>query len=462
MTEKTERMAGPVVPGWTTWMTRLWPWRIKFDSLGYIHNAARQFGGLFAIWVGNRPTYVVTDPELAHDILVRRANEFHKAELLRHAVQPLIGNGLLISEDDFWKRQRKLAQPAFHHQRIEAYGATMVDYTAQMLARWHAGESRDIAQEMMGLALAIVNKTLFNMDLHADSERIGALMLTALEAANDRINGYEPIWERLTQRQARREAAALAELFAIVDAIIAGHRRQEQDTGDLLSMLLAARDENGDPMSEKQLHDEVTTLFIAGHETTANALAWAFYLLAQNPAADERLQRELSLLDGQLPTVKDLSRLPYTEMVIKEAMRLYPPAGGVTRQPIHDIELGGRRIARGSDIAISTYAMHRNPDLFADPEHFDPERFSAENEPKLPKYAYLPFGGGPRICIGNSFAMLEARLIMATVLQRYKLSLLPGQTVRAEQIFTIRPRGGIKMVVEARLVQTPAEPQSGQ
>jgi cytochrome P450 len=355
----------------------------------------------------------------------------------------------LTSEGDFWKRQRKLAQPAFHHQRIEAYATTMVDYTLKMLDGWKAGERRDIAHEMMELALRIVNKTLFNVDLHEDCQRIGKLMLVTLAAANDRINRYEPVWERLFHGQAKREAAANQELFAIIEAIIAEHRRHGEDTGDLLSMLLAARDENGDPMSEKQLRDEVMTLFVAGHETTANALAWTFYLLAQNPQAEERLCHEVAALNGQPPAATDLAHLPYSEMAIKEAMRLYPPAGGVTRQPIHDIELGGYRIPKGSDIAVSTYTMQRNPALFPDPERFDPERFRPENEAKIPRYAYLPFGGGPRICIGNSFAMMEARLVLTTVLQRFRLTLAPGQSVRAEQLFTIRPRGGLKMTVQS-------------
>jgi cytochrome P450 len=215
-------------------------------------------------------------------------------------------------------------------------------------------------------------------------------------------------------------------------------------------MLLAARDDEGNPMSKQQLRDEVITLFIAGHETTANALAWAFYLVAQDPAAEARLLQELAPLQGKPPTMGDLAQLPYSEQVIKEAMRLYPPAGGVTRQPIHDIELGGYPIAKGSTIAISTYVMHHDPALYPDPDRFDPDRFTPENEANLPKYAYLPFGGGPRVCIGNSFALLEARLILLTVLQRFRLHLAPGQTVRAQQVFTLRPKGGLPMRIQAR------------
>lgn len=444
------RVPGPVIPGWSQWITNLLPWRVNFDSLGFMLKNARQFGKFYAIWLGSKPIYVISDPNLVREILVERAKEFHKADLVKQAVGPFAGNGLFTNEGDFWRRQRKLAQPAFHHGRIEAYGATMVQQTLEMLASWQSGDMRDIAHEMTKLTLGIVNKTLFNVDVRAQAEHIGELMTTILSAANDRINSYEPVWNRLLQTNQRREAAAIQALFAIIEEIIAEHRRHGEDTGDLLSMLLAARDEDGNPMSEQQLRDEVITLFVAGHETTANALAWSFYLVAQHPAVEAKLLAELAPLQGNPPSLRDLAQLPYSEQVVKEAMRLYPPAGGITRQPIHDIQLGGYPIAQGDTITISTYVMHHDPQLYPNPEHFDPDRFTPENEAKLPRYAYLPFGGGPRICIGNSFAMMEARLILLTILQKFSLRLAPGQNVRAEQLFTLRPKGGLKMRVEQR------------
>ena len=437
-------------------MTNLSPVRLPFDSLSYIVTNAEKFGEFYGVYLGDTVTYVVSSPKLAHEILVERASEFHKAELLRKAIGPVIGNGLLTSEDDFWKRQRKLAQPAFHFQRIEKYGETMVQQTLALMQRWQPGETRDVAHDMMTLTLGIVTKTLFNVDVSDQAERIGLLMHTVLEAANDSINSYNPVWERMFKTRQRRTEAATAELFKIIDEIIVEHRKHDADTGDLLSMLLAARDEDSSPgftgasMSERQLRDEVMTLFIAGHETTANALAWMLYLVSQHPDVEARLMREIATLKGKPPTMQDLPQLPYSERVLKEVMRLYPPAGGATREPIHDIELGGFHMPKGSSIAISTYTMHRNPKYFAEPLTFDPERFSPENEAKIPKYAYLPFGGGPRVCIGNAFAMMEARLVAITVLQRFKLSLAPNQQVRAEQLFTIRPRGGLKMVVDSR------------
>lgn len=444
------RLPGPSVPGWSQWITNLLPWRVDFDSLTYMLKSTQQFGNFFAIWIGEKPIYIVTNPVLVHEILVERAKEFHKADMIRTAVGAFVGNGLFLNEGESWRRQRKLSQPAFHHQRIAAYGETMVQQTLDLLTGWQPGETRDIAEEMTELTLGIVNKTLFNVDVRAQADHIGELMVTVLTRANDRINNYDPIWARLFKAKERREATAIQELFAIIEGIIDQHRRNGEDTGDLLSMLLAARDEEGNPMSEQQLRDEVITLFIAGHETTANAVAWAFYLVARHPEVEAKLLQELASLNGQPPTMADLAQLPYSEQVIKEAMRLYPPAGGVTRQPIHDITLGGYPIAKGSTVAISTYAMHHDPKLYPDPERFDPERFTPENEAKLPRMAYLPFGGGPRICIGNSFAMMEARLILATVLQRFSLQLASTKAVRAEQLFTLRPKGGLKMVVHKR------------
>lgn len=450
MATQPARLPGPTIPAWTQWINNLLPWRVDFDSLNFMLKNARQYGKFYAIWIGDTPIYVVSDPALAHEILVERAKAFHKAALVRHAVGPFAGNGLFLNEGDFWRRQRKLAQPAFHHQRIEAYGATMVQQTLDLLADWQPGARRDIAHEMTKLTLGIVNKTLFNVDVRAQAEHIGALMTTVLAGAEDRLNNYNPIWGRLFQRKQRREAAAIQELFTLIEGIIADHRQHDADSGDLLSMLLAARDEEGNPMSAQQLRDEVITLFVAGHETTANALAWAFYLVAQHPAVEATLMQEVAQLQGQPPTMRDLAHLPYSEQVIKEAMRLYPPAGGVTRQPIDDITLGGYPVAKGSTVAISTYVMHRDPTLYPDPERFDPERFTPENEAKLPRLAYLPFGGGPRVCIGNSFALLEARLILLTVLQRFRLQLAPGQQVRAQQVFTLRPKNGLPMLTQPR------------
>jgi cytochrome P450 len=446
----SKRLPGPVIPAWSQVVTNLLPWHVEFDSLNYMLKAARQYGNFYAIWMGDKPIYVISDPDLVRELLVERAGEFYKAEIVKDAVGRFAGNGLFTNEGEFWRKQRKLAQPAFHHGRIEAYGATMVQQTLDLIAGWEDGEARDMAGEMAKLTLGVVNKTLFNVDLRAEAEHIGGLMTLILAGANDRLNNYNPIWRRIFKGAQQREAAAIQELFRVVDGIIAGHRRHDADKGDLLSMLLAARDEDGLPMSDQQLRDEVITLFIAGHETTANALAWAFYLVSQHPAVAGRLLEELAPFGGAPLGVRDLAQLPYSEWVIKEAMRLYPPAGGVTRTPIQDTELGGYPVAKGDTVAVSSYVMHRDPNLYPEPERFDPERFSPENEAQRHRYAYLPFGGGPRVCIGNSFAMMEARLILLTLLQQFHLTLAPNQRVQAQQLFTLRPKGGIQMILHRR------------
>lgn len=422
----------------------------SFDSLKFIVDQQAQHGRLTCVVANGARTYVVSDPELAREILVEKADKFQKAQMLRDAIGSVVGNGLLTSEGDFWKRQRKLAQPAFHFQRIEAYGQVMADETLEVINAWREGETRDIAQDLMKITLYIVCRTLFSADISAQADRVGRLMHDILEGAQMVVSQSASWLELITHRIQKRQDAATAEMKALIDEIIRHHRAAGEDAGDLLSMLMAARDDDGRPMSDEQLRDEVITLFIAGHETTANAVTWTLYLLAQHPHIEERLMTELAVLNGTQPAVRDLQQLPYLEQVLKESLRLYPPAGGATRQPIEDIELGGYLIPKGSNIAISTYAMHRDPAFFPDPERFDPERFNAEREAQIPKHAYLPFGAGPRVCIGNVFALMESRILLATILQRWRLTLAPGQTVRAEQLFTIRPRGGLKMVVSAR------------
>jgi cytochrome P450 len=442
---------GPRFSPWQVAMFRFLPMS-NFDSLQFVVDEQARFGRFTCVDSGKPETrvYVVTDPELVREMLVEKQDKFHKAQLLRDATGLFLGNGLLTSEGDFWKRQRKLAQPAFHFQRIEAYGGVMADETLKLISQWREDETRNIARDMMKLTLYIVCRTLFSADVSAQADRVGELMHDILEGAQAVISQSESWLELATHRRHNRMAAASRELQALIEDIIHQHKARGVDTGDLLSMLIEARDEDGNPMNDTQLRDEVITLFLAGHETTANAVTWTLYLLSQHADVEARLMAELAALNGMPPTVRDLHRLPYLEMVVKESMRLYPPAGGVTRAPIEDIELGGYVVPKGANIAVSSYAMHRDPEFFPDPERFDPERFSPERESNIPKYAYLPFGAGPRVCIGNVFALMESRILLATILQRWKLALAPGQTVRAEQLFTIRPRGELKMIVKPR------------
>lgn len=430
----------------------------KFDQLAFALTLSKDYGGISYSELGPVNMYQINDPELVHEVLVEKANKFHKADRMKTALKAFAGNGLLLSEGDFWKRQRKLAQPAFHIKRIESYAQTMVEHAQNMLDGWRSGETRYIDREMMKLTLSIVCKTLFDADVSGDAERVGVLMTEVLEESNEKINSAFELPEWIPSRKRAHRKAVLAELDAIIQRFIEDRQRSGEDKGDLLSMLLDARDEDGSGMDAKQLRDEAMTLFIAGHETTAMALSWAWYLLANNPACMQKLQQEVdNVLQGRAPTMHDLANLPYSDMVLKEALRLYPPASGVTRQAVEDVQIGDYTLESGVMISLSIYAMQRSPLYFPNPDSFDPERFSKENESKIPRYAYLPFGGGPRVCIGNMFAIMEARLILAAVAQRYDLELEAGQDVVAETLLTIRPKNGIRMKLKQReAVREPA------
>ncbi|MFN7210204.1 MAG: cytochrome P450 [Aggregatilineales bacterium] len=451
MSRERQLPNGPVFPLWTVRLMQAMPFRTRPDTLQFAVETARQYGSFACVRVGNRLLFQISEPELAHQVLVTHADKFHKDDIMNRALRPILGNGLLLSEDDFWRKQRKLAQPAFHHKRIESYAGAMVEETQRALAAWQTDQPFDVLPEMTQLALRIVARTLFSADVSAAAARISPLVTILLEAANNRISVFTTLHDLLIQATNRQERAALQEIDALLGRIIAERRAEGTDRGDLLSMLLAATDEDGYGMSDQQLRDEVITIFLAGHETTAVTLAWTWALLAQNPEAEAKLWAELDgVLGGKPPTLADLPNLPYTEMVIKEAMRLYPPAGGIPRMALTDVPLGEYVVPKGSNVFISTYVMHRDPRYFPEPERFLPERFSREREADILRYAYLPFGGGPRICIGNTFAMLEARLLLATIAQRFRLSLVKGHPIVPEQLFTIRPKYGVKVVASVR------------
>jgi cytochrome P450 len=432
---------------------------VEFDMLQFVIDTQPQFGDFHYTkfgWVG---FYIITDPVLMHEILVDRPEEFYKIKLIKYALGPFLGNGLLTNEGDSWKRQRKLAQPAFHSKRIESYANIMVDYTRRMLAGWRTGETRRLDREMMKLTLNIVAKTLFDADVSGDADRVGDLLTRILEASNDRINSAVQLPDWLPNPKTRQMYRDIAELDVIIQRFIDERRHSGDDKGDLLSMLLQARDDDDRAMDDKQLRDELMTIFLAGHETTAMAMTWTWYLLMEHPEVMTRLKAEVDAALGDRPaTMADLANLKYAEMVIKESMRLYPPAPSVGREPIHDLQLGGYTVPRGALLTLSMYGLHRNPKVFAKPEVFDPERFSPENEKNIPRYGYLPFGAGPRVCIGNSFAMMEARLILATMVQQAEMALVPGQKIVPKQLVTVRPANGIEVKVSLRETEKVALP----
>jgi cytochrome P450 len=400
--------------------------------------------------------YYVNHPDYIEEVLVNQARKFIKGRILR-ANKGLFGNGLLTSEGEFWLRQRRLAQPAFHRARIAAYAETMVRFTERMLEGWRDGVSRDVHAEMMRLTLQIVTKTLFDADVDADVQEVGRALEAIMEHNSDfRRLILTPSW--LPTLRNIRAALATRRLNKIIYRIIGQRRTAGHDAGDLLSMLLNAQDEDGSRMTDRQLRDEVITLFLAGHETTALTLSWTWWLLAQHPQVEAKLHVELdSVLGGRTPALEDLPKLPYTDHVITESMRLYPPAWGMARLAIEDAEIGGYTIRKGCGVSLSQWVVHRDPRWYESPEEFQPERWEGDLLKRLPRFAYFPFGGGPRQCIGNSFALMEAALILATIAQKFRLGLVPGQVVVPLASITLRPRHGIRVTMEAR---KPAEAHS--
>ena len=398
------------------------------------------------------PAYLLSNPEHIEHVLVKNNRNFIKDRVTKQMLG-ILGDGLLTSDGDFWRRQRRLAQPAFHRERIENYARTMVSYTERMLEDWRDGEERNVHHDMMRLTLEIVAKTLVNADIAGDAEDVGAALGTIMAHFSDQGNGVflrmlpdsVPTPSNLRFRRAQRQLEEF--IYGIIDE----RRKSGRDTGDLLSMLLHARDEDGSRMSDEQLRDEVMTIVMAGHETTAIALSWTFYLLGKHPKVEEKLHSELEVaLDGLSPTIADLPRLPYTDAIIKESMRLYPPAWAIGREVLEDCEIGGFHVPAKTQMFISQYVVHHDPRFFDNPEAFFPERWAGGLEKRLPKFAYFPFGGGPRLCIGQSFATMEAILLLATIAQNFRLELVPGQTVQTQPSITLRPKHGIRVTLQTR------------
>jgi cytochrome P450 len=386
-------------------------------------------------------------------VLVTNHRNFHKGRGLERA-KMLLGEGLLTSEGDFHLRQRRLAQPAFHRQRVTAYGATMATYAAARRDRWRPGETIDAHREMMALTLAIVGKTLFDADVEHEAAEIGAALATTFESFQfGFFLPFGELLERLPLPATLRFRKARARLDATIYRLIEERRRAGGDRGDLLSMLLLAQDTEGDGgrMTDVQLRDEAMTIFLAGHETTANAMTWTWYLLSQHPDVEACVHAEIdAALGGRLPSADDLPLLPYTRMVLAESMRLYPPAWIVGRRALGPFDANGYTIPARSIVLLSPYTMHRDPRWFPEPERFDPERFTPERQSERPKFAYFPFGGGPRVCIGEQFAWMEGVLLLATIAQRWRLRLVPGHPIALQPIITLRPKHGIRVIVEAR------------
>ena len=423
----------------------------KRDQLGFYESCAREYGDFVQTRLGPVRMLLVYHPDAIEELLVTRNRDFTKSVGLRR-LRPLVGDGLFLSEGDTWLRQRRLVQPAFHRQRLAGYGDVMTAFTRRHVAGWKDGSVVDMQAEMMALTQAIVAKTLFDADVSGDAFEAGQAAEVVMRDFGDRLQSLWvlPYW--LPTPRNLKSRRAVRHLDALVHRIIEERRASSQDRGDLLSMLVDAQDaDDGTRMTGRQVRDEVMTLFLAGHETTAAALSWTWYLLARHPEAEARLADELrTALDGRAPATSDLPRLRYADMIVTESMRLYPPAYGLGRQAARATEIAGQPIARGDIVVVPTYVVQRDARWFEEPAAFRPERWDGDLARRLPRFAYFPFGGGPRQCIGNGFAQMEAVLLLATIAQGFRLSLMPGRRITPTPYVTLRPEPGLRLLVARR------------
>lgn len=419
----------------------------------YFENRARffdemrsRYGPVVHFKIGLFHITLVTDPEDIRQVLTDRGSR--KTFITKLLLWPVIGNGLLISEGDFYLRQRRLIQPAFHRKRLAIYGRVATEAAVTWRETLRDGSEIEMEKEMMGLTLDVVGRSLFGSEMGHEAQRI-ARALDAFYGLVDWVVALGPLAFLIPNPRSLRFFWCLIQLRHFVERLIK-ERRDSEPQDDLLSMLLGAQ-EDGRRMSHSQVRGEALTLLLAGHETTAVAMTWTWYLLSQHPEIEARLHHELdTVLEGRPPNMEDLESLPYTKQVLAESMRLYPPAYMLDRHPSEDIFIRGYRVPRGSYIFVSPYATHRDPALYADPERFDPDRWLPEREQELPRFAYLPFGVGPRACIGQSFAWIEASLALATVAQQWRFELCPGQVVDTNPKVTLRPRYGMRMTARRR------------
>ena len=422
---------------------------IRNDALGTLQRLAREYGDIVSMPVLGMNRILLNRPEYVQQLLVLDHAKLHKSTLTKLVVGPLLGQGLLISEGDFWRRQRRLAQPAFHRSRTNEYSPVMVECALERMKHWRAGETRNIAEEMMKLTLEVAVRTLFGTSLAGDSDSIGKAMTFLMRYYLRR--GRSPwrvpaSWPTPANRRARREVEYMDSL---IYRIIFDRKKDTQPRNDLLSLLMSAMHEDGSQMSERQVRDESMTLFVAGHETTALSLMWTWYLLGENPAAEARLHEELrTVLAGRPAEVSDLEKLPYLNAVIHESLRLYPPAYMMARMSVETVNLGGYEIPPKSTLLASQWVMHRDARFYEQPEQFMPERWLDGLESRLPPGAYFPFGDGPRRCIGQGFAQLETALVIAAIAQKFRFRLKKGFPVIPEPLVTLRPKYGIEMTIQ--------------
>lgn len=428
---------------------------IQRDPLAFLMRSAAAYGDFIHYPLRLWEVYQVTHPAIIKHILQDNSRAYSKNTIQYNTLSKVTGRGLLTSDPPLWLKQRRLMQPAFHRKRLQVYGEVITGATTDMLDRWSAqppSSHLDVDAEMMQVALEIVGKTLFGLDLRHEAQEMTEGVLEMLAYVVYRAsNPVAPPLSFPTGRN-RRYKAAMAVLEGVIQDTIATRRAEGVDRGDVLSMLLSARDEEtGEPMPDDQIRAEMATLIIAGHETVASALTWVWYLLSLHPAVRAALEAELdAVLNGRLPAVEDLPALPYARAVFEETLRLYPPAWLITRRALEEDHIGDATIPADALIIMSPYVTHRHPDFWPNPAGFDPERFLPANAAGRPRFAYIPFGGGPRLCIGDSFALMEGPLILATVAQRFRLDLVPSHPVKMDALVTLRPHSGLLMTPSKR------------
>ncbi|MBI3742970.1 MAG: cytochrome P450 [Chloroflexi bacterium] len=424
---------------------------VRRDPLAFFTTCARTYGDVVRLRLGPFPALLVSDPTLIEAILARHHQQFDKGRGLR-SNRRLLGNGLLLSEGDYWLRQRKMVQPAFHRERLTQYAETMVDSTERLTSSWHEGEVLDIHEAMMRLTLVIVGKVLFGADVANKADIVARVTRTGLQAFDHRAQTLFLLPERLPTPANVRFFFAAREMDSLVYGLIRERRQSAARHGDLLDELLAAQDDEGTGgMSDKQLRDEVMTLLLAGHETTALALTWAFWLLAQHADIEQRLAAEVrDVLGSRSPGIADLPALRLTEAVVNESLRLYPPAWTLIRRSLEPVALDGLTIPTRNAVFMSQWVMHRDPRFFEHPEAFDPDRWLGEAAARIPAGAFFPFGIGPRQCVGRRFAMMEAVLLLAGIVQRFSLTRASNEAIGLRPSVTLRPDRPVMMTVHRR------------
>lgn len=442
---------GSKVPGPPDWMFPLGVLHARKNLLTAFTEMHKHWGNFVRFGIPFRRMYFINEPELIREVLVSSAPIFEKDRALK-LTKLILGHGLLTNEGASHRRQRRLAAPAFHKQRIAHYAETMLAFAGETSGRWEDGAEVDMAEETMRLTLAIVAKTLFDAEVTNEADSIGEALEVLMKNFARVANPFAKLTLMLPLKANRDIFNMKARLDEIIYRLIAERRKTGRDHGDLLSMLLAAQDEDdGTGMSDEQVRDEAITLFLAGHETTALVLAWTFYLLSQNPEAEARLHEEVDrVMVGEQSAMALFPQLTYTRQVIAESMRLYPPAHTMARLLMKDMVLGGYAIEKGATVCFCPYIMHRDPRFWPEPEKFDPDRWTPEEEAKRPKFAYFPFGGGPRTCIGEQFAWMEGVLALARLAKDWKAALVPGHPIDTFPLVTLRPRHGIGMTLHRR------------